>query len=274
MNASGPPQLTDEWTNALVAAAETLGNDRCRSGDDDLAGIHRETLPEAFRSLFEQLVSSAACPPQAIPSGQLQPDTLVDVYQRILDYRPVWQDGRYRLQCADGLRKPSGSYFTAPALVEHLLAATLAPVVTARVSRAAFHADGQDSLGLPSLDQWTPSQREQAAEALLTVRACDPACGPGRFLLAMADYLATRLLLLRSPRRQSSSDEFLAARAEVIGQCLFGVDLDPLAIEIAQFSLWLAAGKPTNDWCHLAGNLRHGDSLGNVRNRTRSPAAL
>lgn len=88
---------------------------------------------------------------------------------------------------------------------------------------------------------------EAPATAWPTV--CDPAMGTGHFLVGAADELAVRLAV---------------DRRQVIERCLFGVDLDPLAVELARMTLWLHAGGC--DWAALGRNLRCGNALvGSVR---------
>lgn len=81
------------------------------------------------------------------------------------------------------------------------------------------------------------------------LRVCDPAMGCGAFLLATCDALAAHV-----PK------DSIAARRAAAG-CLYGVDLDPLAVELARLSLWLHVGDPTLPPTHFDGQLRHGDSL-------------
>ncbi|UZB30442.1 DNA methyltransferase [Xanthomonas phaseoli] len=74
--------------------------------------------------------------------------------------------------------------------------------------------------------------------ALLSITVCDPACGSGHFLLAAARRLANHLAQLRA-QGTPSGDDYRQALRDVIGHCIYGVDLNPLALELARMSLWL-----------------------------------
>jgi len=91
------------------------------------------------------------------------------------------------------------------------------------------------------------------------LRVCDPAMGAGAFLLAVARLLAP------DP----------SARADVARTALYGVDRDPVAVDLCRLSLWLDAGAPTDLMPALRRHLRHGDALvGKVRPEDAPPAKL
>ncbi|GAA0460446.1 hypothetical protein Ade02nite_14730 [Paractinoplanes deccanensis] len=135
-------------------------------------------------------------------------------------------------------RKISGSYYTPSSLVEALLDATLEPLLDEVVKRAA---------------------PERADAALLAVTVCDPACGSGHFLVAAARRIARRVAAARGP--DPSPEAVGAALREVVGRCLYGVDLDPMAVELAKIALWLEAAEPGRPLSSLDGHLRHGNAL-------------
>ena len=83
-------------------------------------------------------------------------------------------------------------------------------------------------------------------DALLELSVIDPACGSGHFLLAAGRRLATRVAQIRSPGAPSAEDWRHALR-EVARRCLFGVDRNPMAVELCQTALWIESvdpGKP------------------------------
>jgi len=91
------------------------------------------------------------------------------------------------------------------------------------------------------------------------LRVCDPAMGAGAFLLAAARALGPE------PK----------ARAEIVGNALYGLDRDPIAVDLCRLSLWLDAGAPSNLMPALRRHLRHGDALvGRVRAGDAAPPAL
>lgn len=157
----------------------------------------------------------------------LSPAQVASLYENLLGFRPsIKVDGTngsitFSLTAARGSRrKTSGSYYTPPALVKHLLDTALEPVI----DDAAAGLDG-----------------ECAAAAILNLRVCDPACGTGHFLISAARRLAERLASVQSAGKPNTASRRTALR-EVVQHCIFGVDLNPLAVDLCRALLWLEAG--------------------------------
>ncbi|MEY2117169.1 N-6 DNA methylase [Rhodanobacter sp. FW106-PBR-R2A-1-13] len=150
------------------------------------------------------------------------PEELGSVYESLLELVPqISSDGhRFGFASADesrgNARKTSGSYYTPDSLVQELLDSALEPVIRQRLAGAT---DPQ--------------------AALLSITVCDPACGSGHFLLGAARRLATHLAQLRA-QGTPSGDDFRHALRDVIAHCIHGVDRNPMALELARMSLWLA----------------------------------
>lgn len=171
------------------------------------------------------------------------PEELGSVYESLLELVPdISADGCvFRFANADAskgnARKTSGSYYTPDSLVQELLDSALEPVIAQRTKGAA---DPQ--------------------VALLSITVCDPACGSGHFLLGAARRLATRLAQLRAQGTPSGED-FRHALRDVVTHCIFGVDRNPMAIELARMSLWLEAMTPERPLGFLDHHLQCGDAL-------------
>ena len=101
---------------------------------------------------------------------------------------------------------------------------------------------------------------ERAVDALLELTIIDPACGSGHFLLAAGRRLATRVAQLRSPGAPSAEDWRHALR-EVARRCLFGVDRNPMAVELCQTALWIESVDPGKPLTFLDAHIQCGDSL-------------
>ena len=82
---------------------------------------------------------------------------------------------------------------------------------------------------------------EAVAKALLSVTVCDPACGSGHFLVAAARRIAKRVAAVREHNPEPSLDAFRHALRDVVANCVYGVDLNPMAVELAKVSLWMEA---------------------------------
>ncbi len=166
--------------------------------------------------------------------------TLGTIYERLLAWELVEQQGV--LVLAESPRRHElGSYFTPEPIVDAIVERTLDPIVVRRSSEIRQR-------GLAA---------EDVLDAFLRIRVLDPAIGSGHFLVSAADYLAQAIATDPSYDGDLSLDELRRLVAE---RCLYGVDLNPLAVELARLSLWLETAREGEPLTFLA-NLRVGDSL-------------
>lgn len=100
-----------------------------------------------------------------------------------------------------------------------------------------------------------------ASQALLSLRVCDPAVGSGHFLIAAGHRLARRLATLRSGDDEPSPDQLRHALREVISHCLYGVDVNPMSVELCKVTLWLEATEPGKPLSFLDHHIQCGNSL-------------
>ena len=143
-------------------------------------------------------------------------------------------------------RKTSGSYYTPDSLVQELIKSALEPVIEARLA----------------------ANPTSPIDALLNIKVCDPACGSGHFLLAAARRLAERLAVFRALDGAVKPQDYRHALREVVAHCIYGVDLNPLAVELCKTALWLEAfesGKPLG---FLDAHIRCGNALVGVHDLT------
>ncbi len=136
-------------------------------------------------------------------------------------------------------RKLTGSYYTPDSLVQELIRSALDPVIAQRLAQ-------------------NPAQ---PVDALLAIRVIDPACGSGHFLLAAARRLAEKLAQLRAPEGAVTPQAYRHALREVVGRCIFGVDRNPMAIELARTALWLEGFEEGRPLGFLDHHLQVGDAL-------------
>lgn len=146
-------------------------------------------------------------------------------------------------------RKGTGSYYTHQDLVKQLLKTALEPVVMERLAQA--------EKGITDLEE----RKRKKAEALLEIKVCDPACGSGHFLVAAARALATELAYLRAPRGASIDQYERPALRDVIGKCIYGVDMNPDAAELCRLVLWMEAHEAGKPITYLNDKIRCGNSL-------------
>ena len=146
------------------------------------------------------------------------------IYESLLELHPEITYDKFELRYAQGNeRKTTGSYYTPTELIESLLESALDPLI-----RQAVKADNSE-LALPGL------------------KICDPACGSGHFLLAAARRIARRLAQLRSGDSEPSFEATRQALREFVANCVYGIDINPMSVELCKIGLWLEtheAGKP------------------------------
>ena len=137
-------------------------------------------------------------------------------------------------------RKLTGSYYTPTCLVEQVLKTSLDPLL-------------DECCKNPVLAQ----------QKLLALRVIDPACGSGHFLLGAARRIAERLAEAYNRRYEgiASEEGFRRAMHDVIRHCIYGVDINPMAIELVRMNLWLEGYQPGKALSFLDAHLRHGSSL-------------
>ena len=174
------------------------------------------------------------------------------IYEGLLEYHlqacPPTPDGfTIELVNAKGERHRTGSYYTPDFVVQYIVEQTLRPVLEAAVA----------------------GQTTDAAKvaAVLAVNCLDPAMGSGHFLVAAMEYIARFLVELGIPPSTEAHDEADLAvwKRRVTQSCLYGVDLNPLAVDLAKLSLWLATAAKARPLSFLDHHLRCGNALVGTR---------
>jgi len=100
-----------------------------------------------------------------------------------------------------------------------------------------------------------------AEQALLRLRVCDPACGSGHFLVSAAHRMAKRLAAIRTGDEEPAPEAYRTALRDVIGHCIYGVDINPMAVELCKVSLWMEAIEPGKPLSFLDHHIQCGNSL-------------
>lgn len=163
------------------------------------------------------------------------------VYERVLDYEPVRERGALTLRPTSVERKTTGSFYTPRAMTDFVVRRTLAPLTNGK-----------------------------SADEILRLRVIDPAMGSGAFLVAACRYLSDRVEQARLAdgtwREEAVSD---ADRAEIMRtvaeRCLFGIDHNPTAVQLARLSLWLSTMAADRPLTFLDHHLAVGNSLVGAR---------
>jgi hypothetical protein len=222
------------------------------------------------------------------------------IYERLLEHNVVLHEGRLDIRPSPFARKTSGSYYTHDDLVGLIIERAIGPLLDERWQAFEKRADELRSSRRPKPERLEDLQRVDPANAYLELRVCDPAMGSGHFLVSLVDYLADRALQAiadaeaavdwadaehryRSPLvarieairthiraeaathkwtiRDEHLDDRQIVRRMILKRVIYGVDKNPMAVELAKVSLWLhtfTVGAPLSFLDH---HLRCGDSL-------------
>jgi hypothetical protein len=168
----------------------------------------------------------------------LNVEELGSVYEGLLKLQPAFDaNGRqptFLLRPGDD---DTQSHYTADDLVQPLLKHSL------------------DYLIADKLKQPKPEK------ALLSLRVADISCGSGHILLAAARRIATAVATVRTGEEQPSPAAFRAAVRDVIRECIYGVDLNPLAVELCKVALWLEAHNPGEPLNFLDHHIKCGNAI-------------
>lgn len=167
-------------------------------------------------------------------------EELGSVYESLLDLHPDIEinNNQVKFSLIFGMeRKTTGSYYTRADLVGELIKSTLEPVIEERL------------------------KTKDPEKALLDIKVIDPACGSGHFILAATRKIAEALAQYRKGEDQPDFDDIRHAKRDVITHCIYGVDLNPLAVDLCRVSLWIEGferGKPLTFLDH---KIKCGNSL-------------
>lgn len=213
--------------------------------DLDDALLTNQDLLDAFRNLCytEDTSGRGSSYRRPVDFGNLGSEELGSVYESLLELHPNidTDEGPFTLGTAAGNeRKTTGSYYTPTSLINCLLDSALDPVVS-------------EAIDVPD-----PAEAEQK---LLDLKVCDPACGSGHFLIAAAERMAMHLARLRTGDDQPNTLDVQHSKRDIIGRCIYGVDINPMAVELCKVSLWMEALEPGKPLSFLDHHIQCGNSL-------------
>ncbi len=183
--------------------------------------------------------------------------------------------GEIYLTADRGGRKASGSFFTPEYVVNYIVEQTLGPLLdraaekTAQLRKQIAKLERERKRALSASEAATLRRAKAQLEArllepYLSLKVLDPAMGSGRFLLAAADLIALAMAAdpsLPAIPRGEAGDSRERYKRLVASRCLFGVDKNPLAVELARLTLWLYGARAGHAPASLRQHLRCGNSL-------------
>ena len=221
---------------------------------------------------------------------------LGSIYERLLEHEVTRVDGVISIQPNIFARRQSGSYYTPDDLVKLIIKETIDPLVSARMDAFAAKAKELEAGDTQQVVRNAILVGLDPAVRLLELKICDLAMGSGHFLVALVDYLADRVIaaiaevepevssydyisplvaridairgtIVRNANERGWNCDILQlddrhiVRRMILKRCIYGVDKNPMAVELAKVALWLhtfTVGAPLSFLDH---HLRVGDSL-------------
>jgi hypothetical protein len=210
------------------------------SAADVLTGLRlgNQPLLSAIRSL--SVVQPKGQPRRLIDFRHLGAEELGSIYESLLELVPRHDPTThaYTVESLAGHdRKTTGSYYTPTELVELVLDTALNPVL-------------DDAEKQPDPER-----------TLLAVTVCDPAIGSGHFMVAAARRIAQRLAVVRTGEIDPTPADAQDAMHDVVARCIYGVDVNPMAADLAKVSLWLESMAPGKPMTFLDHHIKVGNAL-------------
>ena len=253
-------KYADLWTS-LTVTFRALANGASSLGLPALGGLFEEdqcflldTAPLSNKRLLAAIYALGYFEDRSglarVNYRDMGTEELGSVYESLLELHPIVQvetrpwNFAFVGDDADSVvkgseRRLSGSYYTPDSLVQELLRSALDPVIERTINDNPTDPRG----------------------ALLRLRVLDPACGSGHFLLGAARRLANAVARLDIDTDLPDEAARRHALREVVRRCLFGVDRNPLSVELCKTALWIEAIEPGKPLSFLDAHIRCGDAL-------------
>jgi type I restriction-modification system DNA methylase subunit len=201
----------------------------------DLAERHLGTI---YEGLLEYTLKVATEPMVELKgSSKIVPAQGVSKKEIAAEFRP----GEVYLVTDRGERKITGSYYTPDYIVKYMVEQTLRPLLDAAVRQAQSDAG--------------------RIQAVLSLNVLDPSMGSGHFPVEVMEYIARYLVELGVQPEETDEADLVYWKRRVAQHCIYGVDVNPLAVDLAKLSLWLATVAKDRPLNFLDHHLRTGNAL-------------
>lgn len=220
--------------------------------DISLAKVSNRILLQCIRSLneFEDEKHNLSF----INYRALDVEELGSVYEGLLELEPLFvsENGSLRFTFKKGSeRSKSGSHYTPEDLVKPLIQHSLEYLIEERV--ADFYKG--------------KSNKTVTKKKLIDLKVCDVACGSGHILLSAARRIALEVARVETGEQQPNPASFRHSLKEVIKNCIYGVDKNPLAVELCKVALWLESHNPGEPLSFLDHRIKCGDAIVGLAHR-------
>jgi hypothetical protein len=201
--------------------------------------LDNQVLLECFRNL-SLFINKKTGQKMRVNYASLNVEEFGSVYEDLLEYRPEIKsaNGTHEFILVRGSeRSSSGSHYTPDELVQPLIKHSLDYVI-------------EDKL-----------KEVDKEKALLSIKVCDVACGSGHILLNAARRIGTELAKIKTGEDQPSPSAVRQGVRDAIQKCIYGVDKNPLAVELCKVALWLEAHNPGKPLNFLNHHIKCGDAI-------------
>ncbi|WP_448074274.1 Eco57I restriction-modification methylase domain-containing protein [Chryseobacterium koreense] len=249
------PKKTDLWQSLMTTFrlfednhyGKALGIDALSSGifnRNAIVSIEATKLNNKdVLNVFKSLVTFENENKQTIRVNyaDLDVEEFGSVYEGLLEFEPVVENAEFRFKQGDD-RASSGSHYTPEELVKPLIIHSLDHVIADKLKET------------------------DPEKALLSITVCDVACGSGHILLSAARRIGFELARIRSNEDQPTPSVLRIAIRDVIKNCIYGVDLNPLAVELCKVALWLEAHDPGEPLNFLDHHIKNGNAIVGLAN--------
>ena len=164
---------------------------------------------------------------------------LGSIYEHLLEYHLTVKGKKIADLPNQQERKSSGSYYTPQYIVDYIVQNTIEPLIDQIVKN-------------------TNNKFEQI-EKILSLNILDPAMGSGHFLIGVVNYVAEKICEIED--EEITEQHLNERKRDVVRRCVYGVDINPLAVDLAMVSLWLETLSSDKPLSFLSAHLKCGNSL-------------
>lgn len=193
----------------------------------------------------------------AVNYGGLDVEEFGSVYEGLLELKLEVKkiEGSEQYSCSfdtSNERGKSGSHYTPEELVQPLIKHSLEYLIEDRVKPY----------------QQKKTSKEATVQSLLNLKIADVACGSGHILLSAARRLSLEIARVQTEEEQPNPVAIRKAMKDVVRNCIYGVDKNPLAVELCKIALWLEAYNPGEPLNFLDHHIKCGDAIVGLAHRS------
>lgn len=193
----------------------------------------------------------------AVNYGGLDVEEFGSVYEGLLELKLEVKkiEGSDKYSCSfdtSNERGKSGSHYTPEELVQPLIKHSLEYLIQDRIKPY----------------QQKKANKETTVQSLLSLKIADVACGSGHILLSAARRLSLEIARVQTEEEQPNPVAIRKAMKDVVRNCIYGVDKNPLAVELCKIALWLEAYNPGEPLNFLDHHIKCGDAIVGLAHRS------